>query len=267
MTVCITGREPFGTMPSRNNHEIKYGVYAGRNRHCAGYCRHYSGRGLIFFSAQVESQRMSEGRAQLAEIKESLLGFAVQRGYLPCPANPAAANTLEDRAANGQCNRAEGTIPGATLGLIRSTDPYGQPFTYRVTLAFADNGPASIPPVSSDSNQTLGEGCSTGAVAPPGLSFMLCSRGDISLLPAVGSPGLAFSLVSVVVMHFRHGPPNGAGGSADETENFNHDAVFISKLRVEDNPGSAGDEEYDDVTEVISPAILASRMLMAGKLP
>ncbi|MGL4602588.1 MAG: type II secretion system protein [Iodobacter sp.] len=216
--------------------------------------------GLSFFTAQVESQRLSEGRAQLAEIKESLLGFAVQRGYLPCPANPAAANTLEDRAANGQCNRAEGTIPGATLGLIRSTDPYGQPFTYRVTLAFADNGPPSVPPASTDSNQTLG-GCPGGSVAPPGLSFMLCSQGDISILAASGGTSVALGLVSAVVMHFRHGPPNGAGGSADETENTNHDAVFISKFRDDDDP------EYDDITDAISPAILASRMLMAGKLP
>lgn len=223
--------------------------------------------GLSFFSAQVENQKLSEGRAQLAEIKESLLGFVVQRGYFPCPANPAATSMVEDRAANGQCNRAEGTIPGATLGLIKSTDPYGQPFTYRVTLAFADNGPASVPPASTDSNQTLGGSCPGGSVAPLGMSFMLCSQGDISLLPAVGSPGLAFGLVSVVVMHFRHGPPNGAGGSADEQENTNHDAIFISHPRVDNNEGSAADEEYDDITDAISPALLASRMLQAGKLP
>lgn len=223
--------------------------------------------GLSFFTAQVESQRLSEGRAQLAEIKESLLGFAVQRGYLPCPANPAAANTLEDRAANGQCNRADGTIPGATLGLTRSTDPFGQPFTYRVTLAFADNGLASLPPAITDSNQTLGVGCPPGTVAPPGLSFMLCSSGDISLLAASGGTSVALGLVSVVVMHFHHGPPNGVAGSTDEVENTNHDAVFVSHSRVDDNPNTAADEEYDDITEAISPALLANRMLLAGKLP
>lgn len=223
--------------------------------------------GLSFFTAQVGSQRMSEGRAQLAEIKESLLGFVVQRGYFPCPANPAVTSMVEDRAANGQCNRAEGTIPGATLGLIKSTDPYGQPFTYRVTLAFADNGPASVPPASTDSNQTLGGSCPGGAVAPLGMSFMLCSLGDISLLATSGGTGLAFGLVSVVVMHFRHGPPNGAGGSADEQENTNHDAVFISKSRVDGDPDASVNVEYDDVTDAISPALLANRMLLAGKLP
>ena len=223
--------------------------------------------GLSFFKAQVESQRLSEGRAQLAEIKESLLGFAVQRGYLPCPANPAAANTLEDRAANGQCNRAEGTIPGTTLGLTRSTDPFGRPFTYRVTLAFADNGPASVPPAITDSNQTLG-GCPGGSVAPPGVSFMLCSQGDISLLAASGGTGVALGLVSVVVMHFHHGPPpDDVAGSVDEMENTDHDAVFVSHPRVDDNPNTAADEEYDDIAEAISPALLANRMLLAGKLP
>jgi prepilin-type N-terminal cleavage/methylation domain-containing protein len=223
--------------------------------------------GLSFFTAQAESQKLSEGRAQLAEIKESLLGFAVQRGYLPCPANPTATPLVEDRAANGQCNRAEGTIPGATLGLIRSTDPYGQPFTYRVMLDFADNGPATVPPASTDSNQTLGVGCPGGAVAPPGVSFMLCSLGDISILTASGGSGLAFGLVSAVVMHFRHGPPNGVAGSADEVENTNHDAIFISHPRVDNNTTTPADEEYDDITDAISPALLANRMLQAGKLP
>ncbi|NHQ87406.1 type II secretion system protein [Iodobacter sp. HSC-16F04] len=226
--------------------------------------------GLGAFKAQTDSQRMRDGRAQMAEIKESLLGFAVQHGYLPCPADPALATFTEDRAANGTCNRAQGSIPGATLGLPRSTDPFNKPFTYRLTLGFADNGPASLPPVVTDSNQTLGVAgsCPLGSVAPAGMSFMLCSSGDILIYPTSGAAApLASNVIAVVVMHYRHGPPNGVAGSADEQENTNNDVNFVSKLRAEDDPATPADEEYDDFTDWISPSILAARMLAAGKLP
>ncbi|MCX7204694.1 MAG: type II secretion system protein [Proteobacteria bacterium] len=226
--------------------------------------------GLGAFKAQTDSQRVREGRAQLAEIKDSLLGFAVQRGYLPCPADPLLTTFVEDRAANGVCNRAQGAIPGATLGLARSTDPFNKPFTYRVTLGFADNGPASLPPVATDSNQTMGSAgsCPAGSIAPAGMSFMLCSLGDILIYPtSVPATPLASNVVAVVVMHYRHGPPNGVAGSADEQENTNNDVNFVSKLRVEDAPATPADEEYDDVTEWISPSILVGKMLAAGKLP
>ncbi|MDW5415461.1 type II secretion system protein [Iodobacter sp. CM08] len=223
--------------------------------------------GLGAFKAQTDAQRSNEGRAQLAEIKESLLGFAVQNGHLPCPANPALTTFVEDRAANGTCNRAQGRVPGASLGLAKSTDPYGQPFTYRVSTDFADNGPASAPPLITDSNQTLG-GCPVGSAAAAGISFMLCSRGDISVLPTSGAATpLASQLVAVIVMHFRHGPPNAGAGSVDEQENTSINTTFISKLRVDDNPATPVDEEYDDITDWISPSILIAKMLAAGKLP
>ncbi|AZN37222.1 type II secretion system protein [Iodobacter ciconiae] len=226
--------------------------------------------GLGAFKAQTDSQRVRDGRAQISEIKESLLGFAVQHGYLPCPADPLLTTFVEDRAANGTCNRAEGSIPGATLGLARSIDPFNKPFTYRVTLGFADNGPASFPPAVSDSNQTLGAvgSCPAGSIAPVGVSFILCSSGDIFIFPSSGAPTpLASNVLVVVVMHYRHGPPNGVAGSVDEQENTNNDVNFVSKLRAEDDVATPVDEEYDDITDWISPSILAGKMLAAGKLP
>ncbi|MFC7420520.1 type II secretion system protein [Iodobacter arcticus] len=224
--------------------------------------------GLGAFRAQTDSQRMRDGRAQLAEIKESLLGFAVQYGHLPCPANPAANTGLEDRLANLSCNLAEGVVPWSTLGISRAGDPFNQPFRYRVSLDFADSGPPSVPPVATDSNQTLGANCPVGSVAPQGMSFMLCSRGDIMInATAAAATPLAANVVAVVVMHYRHGPPNGGAGSTDEQENTDNDLTFVSKLRVEDDSSSPADEEYDDISEWISPSILVSRMLAAGKLP
>jgi prepilin-type N-terminal cleavage/methylation domain-containing protein len=217
--------------------------------------------GLVALKAQTESQRMRDGRAQLAEIKESLLGFTLQNGHLPCPADPALATFLEDRSlATGLCNRSEGAIPGATLGLSRSIDPFSKPFTYRVEVDFADSGPLA--------NQTLGTSCTAGDAAPVGMSFMLCSRGTLRVkATAAAATDLVSSAVAVIVMHYRHGPPNGVAGSADEQENTSNNSIFVSKLRVEDDPATPPDEEYDDVTDWISPSILVGKMLAAGKLP
>jgi prepilin-type N-terminal cleavage/methylation domain-containing protein len=219
--------------------------------------------GLGAFKAQTDSQRVREGRAQLAEIKESLLGFTLQNGHLPCPADPALTTFVEDRnLATGICNRLIGAIPGATLGLSRSIDPFSQPFTYQVEGDFADSGPAS--------NQTLGAAspCAGGATAPAGMSFMLCSVGTLRVkATAAAATDLVSSAVAVIVMHYRHGPPNGVAGSPDEQENTSNNSIFVSKLRVEDDPATPADEEYDDVTEWISPSILVGKMLAAGKLP
>jgi type II secretory pathway pseudopilin PulG len=217
--------------------------------------------GLGAFKAQTDSQRVREGRAQLAEIKESLLGFALQNGHLPCPADPALTTFVEDRnPATGICNRLFGAIPGATLGLSRSIDPFSKPFTYQVETDFADSGAAS--------NQTLAGSCTLGDAAPAGMSFMLCSRGALRVKATATAPtDLVSSAAAVIVMHYRHGPPNGVAGSADEQENANNNLIFVSKLRVEDDTATPADEEYDDVTEWISPSILVGKMLAAGKLP
>ncbi|GHD61715.1 type II secretion system protein [Jeongeupia chitinilytica] len=202
-----------------------------------------------------EAQRVRDTRNEMAEVREALLGFAVRSGHLPCPANPAAAGAaagVEDRAAGGNCNRQQGLLPWVALGLGQS-DAFGRPFSYRVTGYYADTDPATV------------GGCN-GAPPPASVSFAICSEGDINVRPAAGAAQtLALHVAAVVVSHGRSGPgPLQAGGGADEAENVNNDAEFVSHDRVD---AAGGVASYDDLTDWLAPSTLLSRMLAAGRLP
>ncbi|WP_432722439.1 prepilin-type N-terminal cleavage/methylation domain-containing protein [Jeongeupia wiesaeckerbachi] len=217
--------------------------------------------GLVLASAlqatrvMGEAQRVRDTRAQLAEIREALLGFAVANGHLPCPAAPAATGAaigVEDRANAGGCNREQGLLPWATLGLGQ-TDAFGRPFSYRVSGYFADTDPATV------------GGCS-GAPPPAGVSFALCSSGNLTVRPAAGAiETLALNAVAVVISHGSHGPgPLQPGGAGDEAANADDDTAFVSHDRTE---AAAGVAAYDDLSDWLPPATLLSRMLVAGRLP
>src|SRR6266704_3197068 len=86
---------------------------------------------LIPLTAQVEQRQISDTRKTLEETKEALIGFAIAKGYLPCPAI-SASNGLEDRSG-GACTlvagvpRRDGFIPWATLG-VSKLDAWGHIF-------------------------------------------------------------------------------------------------------------------------------------------
>ncbi|MBM3115960.1 type II secretion system protein [Jeongeupia naejangsanensis] len=217
--------------------------------------------GLVLASAvqatrlMGEAQHVRDTRAQLSEIHEALLGFAVSTGHLPCPANPAAVGAgsgVEDRAAAGGCNRLQGLLPWATLGLGQN-DAFGRPFSYRVTGYYADTDPATV-------------GYCFGAKPPASVTFAMCSRGDITVRPAAGSAEiLAQGVVAVVVSHGSHGPgPLQPGGAGDEAANADNDVEFVSHDRTDAANGAV---TYDDLTDWLAPTTLLSRMLVAGRLP
>jgi prepilin-type N-terminal cleavage/methylation domain-containing protein len=82
---------------------------------------------LPSLTSQIEQQRRSETRKQLAEIQQALLGFAIINGRLPCPttiADPANAGYGEEAASCSANPAAEGYLPWKTLGVLE-TDAWG----------------------------------------------------------------------------------------------------------------------------------------------
>ena len=156
---------------------------------------------------------------------------------------------LEDRAgANNDCKSEVGNLPWATLG-VQGTDAWGQEFTYRVTADYADD--------------TDGTGCtpSTG-----GVSFALCSTGDITILDSDGGNNVATNVPAVIVSH---GANWSEAPSDDEEENYEDatngndtPSTFVYRDFIADDANP-----YDDLMIWISPHILRTRMLSAGILP
>lgn len=198
-------------------------------------------------SAQIQARRVAETRQTLDEAREAVIGYAMShqsagRPYLPCP--DSGGDGVEDRDGAGNCSSLEGLFPWVSLGAA-AQDGWGNRLRYRVTAAFAAGSgfaPADVGDV---------EVCSTA----------VCTVADVA--------------ANVPVVLLSHGP-NGRGarnvsgadlappGSADELENTDADARFVSR-----NPtapdSSAG--EFDDIVSWISDSLLRSRVCPAGGCP
>lgn len=220
---------------------------------------------LVPLTMQIEQQKIRETNKAMEEIKEALIGFALAKGRLPCPANPSLATGSAGAGEElGSCAAPAnmGVIPWVTLGVAEG-DAWGRRFTYRVTAAFAD--------------------AAADACASSTISFALCSSGDnIVLTKASGGANVATGLPVVFVSHGKNGLgayqqltgiqiANTDAGD-DEKENANANGSFVSRTHTEAqsscNDGSASPPcEFDDLVTWLSPNILFNRMVAAGRLP
>jgi prepilin-type N-terminal cleavage/methylation domain-containing protein len=237
---------------------------------------------LMPLAAQQDMHSRREATKALAVIQESLIGFALSHGRLPCPAIgslPATSGVCPEGGSAGiagceattgsgatlVCATVAGVLPWATLGLPE-TDPWGNRYSYRVTAAYArgidlartafGSGCTLNPANRASYDAALGDG-------PRQSAFALCSPGDIIVLTVAGGATAARDLPAIVVSHGR----NGAGAyttqggritaatSSDEAENADENTTFVSN--------TAG----DDLLQWIPRGVLMSRMLAAGKLP
>lgn len=194
---------------------------------------------LVGLAAQRDQADNQNARQQLEEIRETLLGYALSNGRLPCPARATLASNHEN-AGKEDCSLQHGVLPWATLALPE-TDPWGQRFTYYASTVF------------------------TGAIPTGGnASFSLDSIGNANIYDSNGKR-LASDLPTVILSHGQHaaGAYNAdgkqlAGASGEEKENADADLTFIQH-----NPTP----DFDDQVTWIIPSLLKSRMVSAGKLP
>lgn len=198
---------------------------------------------MIPLSAQQDIRARQEADRTLAEVREALLGYAASnapagtRPYLPCP--DTNDDGVEDRSATpGPCSAQEGRVPWVTLGLAR-LDPWNNRYRYRVSATF--------------SNSAAG--------------FTLTSAGDIAVCAdSACATGIASNVPAAILSHGANGAGafNSAGGTnaapagADELENADGDATFVTHIH---------DTTFDDLLAWVPPTVLVNRMITSGKLP
>lgn len=180
-------------------------------------------------TALIQTAQYRETDEDLELIRESLLGFLVENGRLPC------ADSDGDGTENGPaaCNN-WGIVPFAQLGVSRS-DPWGGDYRYRVDTTFADN---TFPTALS--------------------SFTLADTGNIDVRDTIGGNTVATGMAVIVVSE----GPNRGSGSLDEDENTDDNNNFVLKTY-----SNVAGSEFDDKLMWISPLILKAKMLEAGRLP
>jgi len=216
---------------------------------------------LVPLSAQVELRRTSDTQKYLDEIRETLIGFAVSNGRLPCPATAASAG-VESPSGGGACtNNYNGFVPAVTLGLAVvddqgfAVDPWGYRIRYAVTNA---NGNA-FTTVSGMSTTGL------GTLAP---NLLICSTATgISATSCAAGTALTSGVPAIIYSTGKNGGYGGTG--VDEAANpnansANNDRVFVSHTPT---TSSATNGEFDDIVTWLSPNVLYNRMIAAGRLP
>jgi len=188
---------------------------------------------------QLESLDRKATVKEIGLIKEAIVGFALRNGRIPCP--DADSDGAED-IVSGDCANAEGTLPWATLG-VGDLDGWKRPFTYRVDTTFAD---------TED-----GSGCADDDVA--GVSFEMCSTGDISVLDSKSGNTVVSGVPAVILSHGKNWAQT-AGN--DEGENQDADVEFVDKTYA---IGSSNN--YDDIIDWVNLNNLIGNMVAAEKLP
>lgn len=167
---------------------------------------------LLPLRTQIDARKVEETRAQLATIKQALIGFAQVNGRLPCPTIdgrngvelPLGVVAGEFGCNAGEALRAHGFLPAATLGLSGAVDDvndllldaWGNPFRYSVSRTIRDEG-GVVQDVDGDGNAdwylVVPEGmrivglenlspdltvCNASAANPPDTGFGAINSGD-----------------------------------------------------------------------------------------
>lgn len=224
---------------------------------------------LTPLATSLEQRDRAETITMLDEIQESLIGYALVHGHLPCPdcsaagGNCAGGATVNDGIEDGEnggtgvsprvasnfnaCAVVEGNLPWVTLD-VPENDAWGNHFIYRVTDDFADDVDGTAD-------------CTNPAA---GLSFCLDSAlddGDIDIDDDGGNI-VAQDVPAVVVSVGKNSSIAFANLSANEQENQDSDTDFVSGDYIE-TVGS----ELDDLVLWISPSTLMYEMVKAERLP
>lgn len=213
---------------------------------------------MVPLSAQQDIRDNAETTRQLEEIREALLGFAVSKGYFPCPAK-STSNGDEDRnAVTMKCTSAKrfGLVPWATLGL-KPSDSWGHLFIYSVTPIFTNANPAERFTMSSTTDISIKTRDNAGNIA---------NLSNIGGIPAVvmstGKNGHWSWTLNQATQN-----ADSAGSNNDEDINASTTSdgkTFVSRTPTGPDSGTG---EFDDLVTWISPNVVFNRMIAAGKLP
>ena len=253
----------------------------------------------IPLATQLDQQRRTETQRQLEAIKETIYGFALANGRLPCPATDGVlAGTVNSLGAekfsgvaplgttvNGLCMSYTGFVPAATLGISPvdaegfALDGWGlqqNRIRYAVYYGTASGlANATCPITSSTKNlltaqselQAITMTCVSSPRSPgPGVLPMLsvCGNTPANTTACTGTP-LTSSAPFVLISLGKNAGSAASGTGADEAYNIATGTryVFVSRI-----PTSQGvPNEFDDIVTWGSLNTLFARMVQAGKLP
>ncbi|HBN14093.1 MAG: hypothetical protein CMQ46_01695 [Gammaproteobacteria bacterium] len=222
---------------------------------------------LVSLTQSADNTRRTNATAQLQRIEEALYGFAQTTGRLPCPASSATNGLEAGPDGTGQCavptTSHHGFVPAATLGLIGPVnsdglllDPWGNPYRYSVSNKM--HGASRAFTLASNLNTFFNSLSPLPADYATNM-LRVCTDSTCSDIITDLAPAVVLSM----------GPNWATFTSANEVANAGNVVVggyrltntnqFVSTTYNEDN--------FDDLIVWLSPNVLFSRMISAGRLP
>ncbi len=223
---------------------------------------------LVSLTQSAENTRRTNANAQLQRIEEALYGFAQTTGRLPCPASNSTNGLETPPDVDGDCavptTFHHGFVPSATLGLTGTVngdglllDPWGNPYRYSVSDLVSPTPPVSAFTSAAGLKDLFNNW--NPALFPLPTPLQVCSES-----PCVST---IVSIAPAVILSM--GPNWATFTSANEVANAGNVVVggyrltntnqFVSTTYNEDN--------FDDLIVWLSPNVLFSRMISAGRLP
>ena len=226
-------------------------------------------------ASQVSLRRQADTQRLLDEAREALLGFATIHARLPCPASTSSrgmeAFAPGGSAADGRCERFhDGLLPAASLGLspvdedgyLRDAWPHGA--ASRIRYAVHGNG-ESLGGVTNALTRTDGMRNATLLALGSAPHYLFICHSAIGATAVDCGPAAnqltrraAFLVLSLGANSHRAPLPG-----TDEARNQDSTPVFVSRP----SGGVGSLDSFDDMLTWTSPAMLASRMVTAGRLP
>lgn len=213
---------------------------------------------MLPLSAQQDLRNNAETTRQLDEIREALLGFAITKGYFPCPAKSASDGSEDRNPGTQQCTGGKqyGLLPWVTLG-VRPSDSWGHLYLYSVTPAFSHKAPAERFKIATSPNITIKTRDAAGNLEN------ISNDNDIPVVVlSTGKNG-----------HWSWTPDlaaqNADSAGANDDEDTNASSTSDGKTFISRTPTGpdATTGEFDDLVTWVSPNVLFNRMVAAGKLP
>jgi prepilin-type N-terminal cleavage/methylation domain-containing protein len=226
---------------------------------------------MYTLSAQSEQRNFEETRRRLEQARELVLGFAIAKGRLPCPAT--AASLGDEAATAGTCTTYYGGwLPARALGYQHvdangfAVDAWGNPLRYAVAqlVTGCSGTPANPHFVVAANMKANGLACQPNDLlvckSSTGITGTTCGT-------AFGTSGenqitTADLVVAVVFSTGKNGAAGGAG--ADELANLNGDRIFVYHTPT---PSDAANGEFDDQMLWIPVGELYGKLVSAGILP
>jgi prepilin-type N-terminal cleavage/methylation domain-containing protein len=218
-------------------------------------------------AAQIDQRKISDTQNALNLITDALTGYALSKGYLPCPDKISGAASLpndtgpndgaEDLNAAGTACTAinnEGNLPWTTLG-IPPTDAWGNFYRYRVDNNFAGHVKFTLATAGALTVKCPDPACPSGTTYTTSAPVVVMSHGKNGWGAINGSTKTQIPWTDA---------------SADEVQNVTHPIANTFYLRVSTTGGSAASGTvtvFDDIVVWLSTPVLMSRMVAAQKLP